>query len=204
MTRRYDEIMEHIEVTDEMRDRILRHVQAADLQPEPVHPLRRKPYFKQLLAAAACLAILLVGGLTLPKLLQPNTPNTMESNGIVAFPSVAALEEAVGFSLPQNLPFAPDAVSCTAYWGSLAEIRYESGGQAVCFRKSPGAEDNSGDYNNYPAQTECTVNGMQITLKGAEDSFTLATWTDGEFSYSLSLSNGLSAAAWENLIAAML
>ena len=32
----------------------------------------------------------------------------------------------------------------------------------------------------------------------------LATWTDGEFSYSLSLSNGLSAVAWENLIAAML
>ena len=38
------------------------------------------------------------------------------------------------------------------------------------------------------------------TLKGQDQSYTLALWTDGTYTYSLRLSSGLSADAWQALL----
>jgi len=59
-----------------------------------------------------------------------------------------------------------------------------------------GDEDNSGDYNPYAETVELIVNGQTVTLKGDGGVYTLALWTDGEFSYSLRFSAGISKAEW--------
>ena len=59
MTLKYDELMDRIEVTPEMRQRILKNIETADLTPDK--KVLRLHHLKQYLAAAACFALLITG-----------------------------------------------------------------------------------------------------------------------------------------------
>ena len=100
-------------------------------------------------------------------------------------------------------PTFPEKQSYTAFGKDMAQITYEGNGQTCTFRKSIGSEDNSGDYNAYSAIEEISVGEVTAMLKGTDDGFTLAIWSDGAFSYSLRLSGGLTVDEWETLIAAV-
>ena len=170
---KYDEVMEKLEVTPEMRARILQNVETQMAEP------RKKPNrHRRFAALAASLAIL------------------------VEVASKEELSEAVGFPVKsaQSLPFFPQSIYYTSYWGEMAQIDYANGGSTACFRQSLGDEDNSGDWNEYPAKESFTVNGCAVTLKGEADSYTLAIWQDGTYSYSLSLSAGQPASVWESIV----
>lgn len=65
MTLKYDELMDRIEVTPEMRQRILKNIETADLTPDK--KVLRFHHLKQYLAAAACFALLITGIYTLPQ-----------------------------------------------------------------------------------------------------------------------------------------
>ena len=197
---KYDEVMEKLEVTPEMRARILQNVETQMAEP------RKKPNrLRRFAALAACLAVLLVGAAALPKLISSPTPEESETtiaNGMVEVTSKEELSEAVGFPVKsaQSLPFFPQSIYYTSYWGEMAQIDYANGGSMACFRQSLGEEDNSGDWNEYPAKESFTVNGCAVTLKGEADSYTLAIWQDGTYSYSLSLSAGQPASVWASIV----
>ena len=171
---KYDEVMEKLEVTPEMRARILQNVETQMAEP------RKKPNrLRRFAALAACLAILLVGAMALPKFISspvPEESETMIANGMVEVTSKEELSEAVGFPVKsaQSLPFFPQSIYYTSYWGEMAQIDYANGGSTACFRQSLGEEDNSGDWSEYPAQKSLTVNGCAVTLTGEADSYTLA------------------------------
>ena len=197
---KYDEVMEKLEVTPEMRARILQNVET-----QMAEPCKKPNRLRRFAALAACLAILLVGAAALPKLISSPTPEeseTMIANGMVEVTSKEELSEAVGFPVKsaQSLPFFPQSIYYTSYWGEMAQIDYANGGSMACFRQSLGEEDNSGDWSEYPAQKSLTVNGCAVTLKGEADSYTLAIWQDGTYSYSLSLSAGQPASVWESIV----
>ena len=197
---KYDEVMEKLEVTPEMRARILQNVETQMAEP------RKKPNrLRRFAALAACLAVLLVGAMALPKFISspvPEESETLVAKGMVEVTSKEELSEAVGFPVKsaQSLPFFPQSIYYTSYWGEMAQIDYENGGSTACFRQSLGEEDNSGDWNEYPAKESFTVNGCAVTLKGEADSYTLAVWQDDIYSYSLSLSAGQPASVWAELI----
>ena len=65
MTLKYVELMVRIEVTPEMRQRILKNIETADLTPDK--KVLRLHHLKQYLAAAACFALLITGIYTLPQ-----------------------------------------------------------------------------------------------------------------------------------------
>lgn len=197
---KYDEVMEKLEVTPEMRARILQNVET-----QMAEPCKKPNRLRRFAALAACLAILLVGAMALPKLISspaPEESETMIANGMVEVASKEELSEAVGFPVKsaQSLPFFPQSIYYTSYWGEMAQIDYANGGSMACFRQSLGEEDNSGDWSEYPAQKSLTVNGCAVTLKGEADSYTLAIWQDGTYSYSLSLSAGQPASVWESIV----
>ena len=197
---KYDEVMEKLEVTPEMRARILQNVET-----QMAEPCKKPNRLRRFAALAACLAILLVGAMALPKLISSPAPEESETtiaNGMVEVASKEELSEAVGFPVKsaQSLPFFPQSIYYTSYWGEMAQIDYANGGSTACFRQSLGEEDNSGDWSEYPAQKSLTVNGCAVTLKGEADSYTLAIWQDGTYSYSLSLSAGQPASVWESIV----
>ena len=75
----------------------------------------------------------------------------------------------------------------------IFEIVYASGeDRAAYVRKAPGAEDISGDYNNYAETETADVGSVSVTLKGNDGLVYLAIWTDGGYSYALNVSAGLS------------
>jgi hypothetical protein len=95
-----------------------------------------------------------------------------------------AAEKMAGFEL--TVPGTPDSME--AWEGYMIQAFYGEDGSDMLIRKALGSEDISGDYNAY-AQTE-TVDG--VTLKGADGQFSLALWTDGAYTYSISVGNALS------------
>ena len=197
---KYDEVMEKLEVTPEMRARILQNVKT-----QMAEPCKKPNRLRRFAALAACLAVLLMGAMALPKFISspvPEESETMVANGMVEVTSKEELSEAVGFPVKsaQSLPFFPQSIYYTSYWGDMAQIDYANGGSTACFRQSLGEEDNSGDWNEYPAQESLTVNGCAVTLKGERDSYTLGIWSDGTYSYSLSLSAGQPASVWASIV----
>ena len=202
---KYDEVMEKIKVTPEMRARILQNA-AAQCKPSDQKKPARVTVLRRFAALAACLAVLLAGAVTLPRLIsrpaQKEEAETMIANGMEELSSRDELSAAVGFPVKaaMSLPFFPQEIFYTSYWGDMAQTDYANGSAGACLRQSVGAEDHSGDWNEYPAQQTITAAGCTVTLKGETGSYTLAIWTDGNYSYSLSLSSGQPESVWQTII----
>ena len=192
---KYAELMDKIELTPEMRERVLSGVE----RKLDRNPARGSRLLRRCLPFAACLALVITAVLSLPHV---TTPGVDVVPGIESVQDAGALSDAVGYEVRDvsGLPFEPDAAVYTAY-GDMAEIDYSGEGEQAVYRQSPGAENNSGDYNEYAAVTTTSVGDAQVTLKGgAPDSYTLALWCSGGYSYSLSLSSPLPESAWIELI----
>lgn len=200
--RTYDEIMDKIEVTPEMRQRVLRRVAAEDIAPAKPKVLRF-PKLNQYLSAAACLVLIIAGAAALPRLIHPQPPGYVQV--VPQIEEVASLDELsalTGFDVDEGfvLPFEPQETTYCSFWKELAQIQYSGQGQSATYRQSAGAADNSGDYTAYGDVAEITAGGLSVTLKGDGGVYVLAVWTDGAFSYSLRLSQGVPAAQWLDIL----
>ena len=83
-------------------------------------------------------------------------------------------------------------------------ILFETGAdgeRAAYIRKAPGADDISGDYNDYAETETLDVNSRSVTVKGNDGLVNLALWTDGGYSYALNVSEGLSRSDIAALVA---
>ena len=167
----------------------------------------------KLLSMAACLAVIIAVASALRSPAQVSTSDDLQTNegdtpgfvqggaDIVELDSAAALSAAVGFEVNDiDLPVTPEQTEYISYWHELAEIDYTGEGKTACYRKAAGTEDCSGDYNVYTDVTEFEAGSITVTLKGDAGQYTLAIWTDGSYSYSLSLSDGLSLSDWQALM----
>lgn len=202
----YRELMEQVNLTLEARERILTNIQQADLSPQPekVVPFpRRRQTWRRWASLAACLVVVVAVLVAVPLLReQPDTaPPVQVLPPFRQVDSLDALSEAVGFPVTEvsKLPFDPVSTTYTAYDEDTAEITYTgSGGQTATYRQSLGTADNSGDDTLY--EDTQVVPENNATLKGQDQRYTLALWTDGTYTYSLRLSSALSADAWQALL----
>lgn len=211
MSKRYNEVMEKIEVTDAMRRRILANIDKMDLNAAPRAKGIHFPSVRRLMPLAACFVLFLAGVLSVRYFVpgqtvdpQP-TGGVMVGNGIEEAADADALSGMVGFPVKElpALPFRADEVTYTSFWKELAQITYTGEGRSVTFRQSAGEGDNSGDYNVY-AKTEVREMGSRsVTLKGDGEAWALAVWSDGEYAYSASAEPGLTAREWESVIGGM-
>ena len=203
MKRRYDEVMDRIAVTDEMRRRILRNIQNMDIA--SAESRGTMPVFGKYLSAAACFVVLLAGVFAaghIAGLFQSSGPDVTIGNGIVEVDTAGQLAAAVGFEVEDlgGLPFTVEKTAYVSYWDELAEITYAGEGQTAAFRKSPGTEDNSGDYNAYSTVKEINAGPLTVTLKGSGEAYTLAVWSAEGYAYSIRLSEGISESEWRHII----
>lgn len=151
-----------------------------------------------LLSMAAC------GGKTEEPLIggDPRTWGPAETTESVQIPNpwtdCTSLEEAgklAGFSFT-----APDALEgypekqIAAIENEIAEVIFnDEDGAEICFRKGVGAEDISGDYNDYAVTETQTVDGKTLTCKGDGSLVYNATWNDGTYAYSIMSTVGMTA-----------
>ncbi len=192
---KYEEIMDRVELTPEMRQRVLKNVEAAGIQ-------KRKRVLRQLTALAACLAIVLCGWfIWQPRHVQE--PDVMAIPQIEEMGSIEALSAKTGIPLKEltGIPFPVEHTQYVSYWENLAEIDYSGGADTLCYRKSQGTEDNSGDYNVYDREETAELAGSTVILKGTGEGFVLATWTDGSYAYSVSLTTPLPQETFQAFLA---
>lgn len=193
MRKAYNEIMEKVQVDDEMRRRVLRHLSQKMDADAAKMVIRRR--WQRGVSLAACVAVLLVGGLLLRQrnAAPENTPPVAAQFGIEEVGSAEALADKAAFPIRDigPLPFEPVSVSYSWCWGELAQICYEGESGSVRYRKSRGAEDISGDYQLYSQQQDLDMDGIKVTLKGDGGLVCLATWQTDGFTCSLSADPGL-------------
>ncbi len=203
----YRELMEQVNLTPEARERILTNVQQADLSTQPeqkIVPFRpQKQTWRRWASLAACLVVVVAVLVAVPLLReQPDTAPTVQVlPPFRQVDSLDALSEAVGFPVtePSALPFDLVNTTYTAYDEGTAEITYTGpDDQTATYRQSLGTADNSGDDTLYEDTQVIPENNA--TLKGQDQRYTLALWTDGTYTYSLRLSSALSADAWQALL----
>jgi len=184
---RYDEIMKKLEVTDEMRDRILNDISNLDLEKTSKKTLPF-PQYKKYLSIAACFVVLIVGSVFVRNTINfPSEPPVQVAPDVVSYESVGELSEAIAFTVKeiQELPFDIESVKYTSYWGYLADIEYVGLKNTAIFRMAAGDEDVSGYFDEFTSVERHVVNGYDVTIKGKGDRYILATWYHDGFSYSL-------------------
>lgn len=212
MQTKYEEIMDRVRVTDEMRSRILHTLEMTDTdivaKPDNkiIHLLRWKQLHRAV-AAAACVVLVLFGGLGIWHLASVGRKPVVEQgvNGMEAVESLKMLEKYVGFSVEEIhvLPFEMESTYYMSYWGDMAEITYTGADDEAVFRKAEGTDDVSGDYNAYAEETSVVMGAYTVRLKGESGKYTLGTWTDGTYSYSLQLTDGQTQDVWQAMIESM-
>lgn len=216
MEHKYDEIMDKIEVSEEMRKRILSNIEQEEIdrtgRNEPgsktagskkIIPMSvRKKY----LPVAACFVLLVIGAAaasySVSMIPQKNTPQEgQEQDEYVAatgdieeVASAKELSEKIGFPMEdiQSIPFEVTETTYVSYWGNFGEIDYMGEDQSVSYRKQQGNADVSGDYNVYGIEETSTIGEYQVTLKGDNDGYHLAVWSDGTYSYAIGTDEGAS------------
>ena len=203
---------------DILQDTLIQYLKTGPVFENAAHEAERRRKqtdrtVTKLLSMAACLAVIIIAVSALRSPAQVSTSDDLQTNegdtpgfvqggaDIVELDSAAALSAAVGFEVNDiDLPFTPEQTEYISYWHELAEIDYTGAGKTARYRKAAGTEDCSGDYNVYTDVTEFEAGSITVTLKGDAGQYTLAIWTDGSYSYSLSLSDGLSLSDWQALM----
>ena len=205
---KYNEIMGKIEVTDEMQSRILKNVENHFAGGKRS---RKKLWYPALGGVAVAAMLMLIirpwEGSNSPVGQNPpitgKQPPLMQQDGLgEEYPSAEELSKAVGFDMFElnNLPFEAKETNYTAIDKEFAEITYSGEDNSLTYRKSVGTEDNSGDYNTYDYVGEIEVDDIKVTVKGEAESLKLAFWTDGEYSYSISLDKAVTQKEMKDLV----
>lgn len=188
---RYHELMEYVEVTREMEERILENIN---------HHFTRKAKTKKravisLFVASGAAAVF---GIVFwnPSVRLKNQESSEMIQGIYGeeeYSSVEEMSEAAGFPVEEvkNIPFEVEKAEYRLLHGNLAEIIYSGKDETLAFRKSEGEEDNSGDYTVYEEEKEEQVQGKTVILKGEQGKYFLAVWKEEGYSYSLWDAQGL-------------
>lgn len=208
MSRSYHEIMERVEVTEEMRTRILGKIKSNENSSSSKNSPLSKPGLEKFwllrtrraLPAAACFLLFILSAIFLPQLMAPKQSGPSDEllgavgSGITECASAAELSQKLGFPVSDlhGLPFEPETVSYDAYSYGMAQITYEAASEeSLTFRKSQENGDNSGDYSLYDVTLQIDINGSTVTLKGDGTRYFLAVWQADGYSYSLSSHKGM-------------
>ncbi|MFD1888215.1 hypothetical protein [Paenibacillus wenxiniae] len=241
---KYNEIMERIQVTPEMHERIMERIRTADITKANTAPAKPSLWtrYQKYMVAAASMIVVLAGVLAAQHGFAPGTGqeagtslNAPETNqtaprsgtsvppqasdmktpystnapsdramiitGAQSYDSLAALTKAAGYHVKQvnALPFKSEQTQYSLS-DKLAELVYTGSNNVLTFRMQPGSGDISGDYGDYSDTRIMTENGASITIKGNDKRFTLATWEQNGYTYSMSVQQPISS---EQLLAAV-
>lgn len=217
----YNEVMEHIQVTDDMRIRIMNHVDHAPVSGK----LKKKrtvirPIWIKALAGAACLALiagtvwLMAPGSnpgTAPGTVvdaQPTPTDDMEETlgiwNVTECKSADELSKAAGFTMDEisEIPFKVTETGYLFYENDgIAEISYNGKNNCAILRKAKGKDDISGSYYEYKTKQTKTIGPWKdVILQGSKKKVALLTWQDEEFSYSLSFTTGITETQAEKIL----
>ena len=209
MTTKYNEAMEHVQLTAEARERILKNIESAEINSGKNETVKsnsgntgtEKSKFisfrnwRRYGALAACLILAGILAVLWPSLRKPaeEGPTDVASYWAEEYDSLEELSEGIGVPV-EDLSVLP-VDNAEMYYlnivGKIAHVMLKNDHQMIVFRKSRGSEDNSGDYNSYTNIREKNLGDTAVTLKSSDDNVSLALWEKDGYSYSMGFDPGL-------------
>lgn len=118
------------------------------------------------------------------------------------FSTVSDIVRKVGynFKIPKYIPKEYKSESYSLICGELIQISYESENDRLLYRTQKGSGDISGDYNEYDIIETETIKDSKVELKGEENKFSSAVWSDTESAYSVNSEKGIEKAEMTQII----
>lgn len=136
-----------------------------------------------------------------------DTSSAAISNPFIDCKTLDEAIELTGFdiSLPQNISVDFTERSIRAIKDNMIEVIYKNsdGKNQIRIRKAISSEDISGDFNEYAENNTVNVDSLSVMMKGADGKVSTATWTNDQYAYAISASNGISSAEMVELIQAV-
>ena len=114
----------------------------------------------------------------------------------------AGREAGLAFNVPEKL--RENSIYLIQSFDGLAEVRYGTEDDEISYRKGRGADDISGDHNDYKEKAAMQIDDMIIYLRGNGDKMFGAVWNDDEYSYSYYAANGVSLETMQEDITALI
>ena len=203
LSKKYNMIMEEINVTPDMRLRILKNIAnqpnttqtyKTDLSGKIIQLNRGETDSKHfrlnrstvsIIAAAACTVLCIYGiySHNISNVPKPSTP----SHNVAVLPDDKSTE-----SDNKNSSGEYDTPSDTN-----GAVPGENTDNTIT---AEGSDDISGDYNTYRQKKQITVNGASVTLKGNNGKINVATWSSNGYSYSINVGKGFDESYITDLI----
>ncbi len=210
---KYNEIMEHITVTDEMRERVIANVKASQKR-------KRINMILRITSAAAACAVIAVGTVVYfrtqevpvvpdgtPVITAPITEptDTQSIFDYTEYASAEELSEAFGVKMHDvSVPFDIAEKHYGIITKNIAEIQYiSSGEQDSAIRVGTAGmteEEVTGVYDEYTDIKEIDVNGEKVTIKGYDGKYSLAVWTKDERIHCVFMRVGISEKQMTDII----
>jgi len=155
---------------------------------------------KILLISLLCLAVLSCGKKEEVKeeVAEVSTTQSQDYGVPNPYEIVDTLDEAAkiaGFSLETPTEYADyNSLVIQAIADDMIEVIYfdvEKTHEGLRIRKAVGTDDISGDYNEYKEENIVKVGNLEVTEKGNDGNISVASWTDGTYSYSINVDEAL-------------
>lgn len=126
-------------------------------------------------------------------------------NPFVEYDTLEEAVEAVGFDItvPDAIDGYPEKIVRALVRDDfkMIEVIYQNEeGNEIRIRKAPGSDDISGDYNEYEQSSQMMLGEREVITKGNGETVSLATWTNDDFTYSVTVSDAMTDEALSNLI----
>ena len=108
-------------------------------------------------------------------------------NGASDCADVDEINAQLGYKIkaPSYIPEGYVFESASLLFGTLADIRFESGDNSIIFRTEKTTEDINWDYNVYEGEFTENINGSEVTFRGNSGKISNFSWIDGENAYVL-------------------
>lgn len=129
--------------------------------------------------------------------------NTQIPNPWQDFESLEEAVKAVGFDFvaPDDLAGCDKIAYQAIPDDRIIGVLYLNGEERqVIIRKAPGGENISGVYSQFDKLEQVEVDGRSVTMSGDGETVSLATWTDGDYSFSVYADNGLAQGDMAQLV----
>lgn len=191
MILKYNDIMNNITVDDNMKNRILSNITIVEKVDKPNHPKGRKKK-SLIISFASCFVLIFICAATFMqniKDISPNDFNTLNTNPIIEYDSLEALESElnIDITLPTST-FKARKIQYFVIQNKVAQIKLINDNTILTYRVAVSkTTDISGDYNNYTNIKEVTINKQPLTLKGYDNKYNLLLWNKDDFAHSIQI-----------------
>ena len=207
MSNKYTRYMDGLSLSKEAEERIIKNAVKADDR----YRKKRSSGFNRTLGfiiVAASFVLIVAGAFILrfpgKKINEGGqSSNMMTGNPMVEYDSLEKMEKAVDFNVRKltKLPFSVENERYAVYSGKMSEVTYEGKNGSLTMRASKKTdEDISGVYEEFTDIRKMEIAGMEVTLKGSEDGFVLASWDHDGLSECIYSEKAYSIQEWEVII----